>query len=116
MLALHISYGNRELDEWVPLADFPLKPHAPHSEDSSHGVLEVREEPLMLPNGESLRFSVAFTEFNRGMSLLVQSENDTVLSVAGFKSSISTYDPAVTFLSPSGLHLSLMVGPVPGRK
>ena len=115
-LALYLSCGNRDTEEWDALATLPLKLSAPYPEGLAYPVMELKDERVPLPNGESLHFSVAVMEFNRSVSIHVGGETpegkSTLLFIGGFKSSLSNFDPTAHFLTPGGMHVQIMVGPV----
>ena len=114
MFALHVSYVESSGQEWIPLGEFPLTPTA-SSPDPKLGLMDLSNQVVTLPNGESLKFSVGFAEINRSVSIHVEGETPrgpaTFFFVGGFKSSNSNYDPAANFLTPGGLHVQVMVGP-----
>lgn len=75
-----------------------------------HEILTLNSHEIILSNGEKLEIFVSYAKINRGINIIVVSNNKTLINVGGFKSSEASYDPSIVFLTPLGIHLSLMVG------
>jgi len=117
MLALHVSYSNRDSNEWVSLPPVPLTPVPAIASGFDYEQARVQEH-LTFPNGETMEFGVAYAGVNHSVSVHVtgggtETGQTTLLNFGGFKSKPSNYDPTAIFLSPAGLHVQIMVGPIP---
>ncbi|MBL1208680.1 hypothetical protein [Geminocystis sp. GBBB08] len=111
-MKLYVSYGNQVSNQWEKIGEFELnllinQDFIPIIE---HEILTLNSQEIILSNGEKLQISVSYATINRGINIIVISDNKTLINVGGFKSSETSYDPSVIFLTPQGLHLSLMVG------
>jgi hypothetical protein len=49
------------------------------------------------------------------LSFVITQDGKTLLNVGGFKRGDMDYDPSVIFLTPGGIHVSIMVGPPSGK-
>lgn len=111
-MKLYVNYGNQVSNEWEKIGEFELnlfinQDFIPIIE---HEILTLNSQEIILSNGEKLEISVSYATINRGINIIVISDNKTLINVGGFKSSETSYDPSVVFLTPQGLHLSLTVG------
>jgi hypothetical protein len=104
MLRLHVSVGNIQTNEWENIAAVPLGGEV-------NVVYSLRDHELVLPNGERLVVTVAITKGNQGVAIAVRNAATTLLQATAFKNDASGYDPSITFYTPQGLHVTLMVGP-----
>lgn len=112
-MKLYVQHGDESSSQWKRLCEIDLKLGLslhPHSFTKPQDLLGLNLELVVLPNGEHLKISVAYSTGNRGVSIRVVSEDRTLLHIGGFKSRETSYDPDVIFLTPKGLHVSLMVG------
>ncbi|BAQ61869.1 hypothetical protein GM3708_2275 [Geminocystis sp. NIES-3708] len=111
-MKLYISYGNQDSNQWEILTEFNLQSLSNQNFISivKEEILVLNSQIIILPNDEKLEITVSYAKANRGISLCVISNNKTLIYVGGFKSCETGYDPSIIFLTPKGLHLSLMVG------
>ncbi len=112
MISVFISYGNNSTGEWEQLCTIPLLPFselypADNVDDDSWGI---NNHEFSLPNGETLEISVAFTEYNLGVSFGVEKDGASLVSVYCFKQKLKNNDPCVLFLTPGGQDVSIMLG------
>lgn len=112
-MKLYVQYGDEASSQWQKVCELDLQPGVglhPQAMAKPEDVLGLSLESVVLPNGEYLEISASYSPGNRGISINVVSDNKTLVHVSGFKHSETSYDPSVVFLTPKGLHLSLMVG------
>lgn len=111
-MKLYVSYGNQVSNEWEKIGEFELNLfiNQDFTPIVEHEILTLKSREIILSNGEKLEISVSYATINRGINIVVINNNKTLINVGGFKSSETTYDPSVVFLTPKGIHLSLMVG------
>jgi len=57
-----------------------------------------------------LEVGATFAEDNREVNIVVSRDGGTFIDVAGFKQKDTTYDPTLTFITPGGLHVHIMLG------
>lgn len=111
-MKLYISYGNIVSNEWENLGEFELEllVNKDIISTDKNTILGLKSRKIILPNDEEIEVSVSYSTINLGISIIVISENKTLIHVGGFKSSDMSYDPSIMLLTPKGIHLSLMVG------
>ncbi len=112
IMKLYISYGNIVSKEWENLEEFELEllVNKDIISTDKNTIIGLKSQKVILPNDEAIEVSVSYSIINLGISIIVISENQTIINVGGFKSSEMSYDPSIIFLTPKGIHLSLMVG------
>ncbi len=99
-------------NEWDNLAAFRFEQASnPFPMIGEYKVQMIENQESVLPNGERLRVTAAFTEDNQGVTMAVTDPETTLLNVTAFGKDVSGYDPAVVFYTHRGLHVQLMVGP-----
>lgn len=111
-MKLYINYGNQVSNEWEKIGECELNlfVNQDFTPIIEYEILTLNSQKIILSNGEKLEISVSYAEVNRGINIIVISDNKTLINVGGFKSSEISYDPSIIFLTPLGLHLSLMIG------
>jgi len=123
-LRLFISCGNKKNNEWENLKEMELQPYSEIYREQSVMIpvittmidcFGINNEEIVLPNREKINVTLTYTQFDRGVSFLITQGKKTLLNFGGFKRSETDYDPSVVFLTPGGIHVSLMVGPPAGK-
>ncbi|BAQ64072.1 hypothetical protein [Geminocystis sp. NIES-3709] len=111
-MKLYVSYGNEVSNQWEKIGEFELQPLVNKDWISivENEILILNSQGLILPNNEQLEITVSYARANRGISISVIYDNQTLINVGGFKYNETGYDPSIIFMTPKGLHLSLMVG------
>lgn len=111
-MKLYVNYGNQASNEWEKIGEFELNLLINQDFISivEHEILTLNSREITLSNDEKIEVSVSYATINRGINIIVISDNKTLINVGGFKSSETSYDPSIIFLTPQGMHLSLMVG------
>ncbi len=108
-----MQYGDEAFNQWQKVCELDLQPGIglhPQAMANPEDLLGLSPKSVVLPNGECLEISASYSPGNRGMSINVMSGSKTLVHVGGFKHSETSYDPSVIFLTPKGLHLSLIMG------
>ncbi|BAQ60720.1 hypothetical protein GM3708_1126 [Geminocystis sp. NIES-3708] len=110
-MKLYVIYGNQASNQWKKVGEFELnlfinRDFTPIVE---HEILTLNSQEIILFNGGKLQISVSYARINRDINIIVISDNKTLINVGGFKSSETSYDPSIIFLTPQGQHLSLMI-------
>ena len=104
-MKLHVSFGDSETNEWRTAA--AIEPNA----EPTHGPgTHNWKVPISLPSGEAFEVGAVFAEGNRGVNIVVSRDGIAFISVGGFKQNDTAYDPTLTFLSPGGLQVRIMLG------
>jgi hypothetical protein len=112
-MKLYVQYGDNTSNQWQKISELDLPVDSrlhPQQMAQSEESLYLSPQSIVLPNGECFEISASYSPGNRGMSINVMSDGKHLIHVGGFKYRETTYDPSVIFMTPKGLHLSLMVG------
>jgi hypothetical protein len=102
-MRLHISIGNEQSNEWLPVAT--LDP----DQTSANGTLSWTRE-IFLPSGEALDVGAIYAPSNNGVNIVISKGGAQLAQVGGFKLKPTTFDPNIVVLTPDGAHVSIMLG------
>ena len=106
-MKLHVAYSRPGSNAWSELQALPFA----DSEQDETGVAVLGDTRVELPNGESLRLSATYWRANHMLSLSAATDGKTLLMLSTHKRDAADHSPQVVFLTPGGLHVSLMLAP-----
>ena len=111
-MELHINYGNNETEKWESFPGIPflsLSKLHPEDDNSDH-LYGIDGYEITLPNGEKLIFNAVYDDHLPSVNIVVLCSDITVLNITTYKRDSVGYDPSIVFYTPSGNHITLMLG------
>lgn len=106
-MKLHVAYSRPGSNAWAELQSLPLA----SAEQGETGVATLNESRVDLPNGESLHLAATYWRANHMLTLSATTDGKTLLMLSTHRRDAADHSPQVVFLTPGGLHVSLMLGP-----
>ena len=104
-MKVHISFADPETEEWKICGTVA------GNEQTEFGISLIKfSGDVLLPNSESLRLTGTYDPAHRGVSILLFVGSRQVAELGGFKTEAGGYDPSMSFLTPGGNYVQLLVG------